>query len=777
MCAGGRKPSQHTILMKIMWMDHPHTPKEATSLHYSNDCKSSTTGSCDIKYIQPQRPRHSVISNITTILYLLIFFYYYTYDCRSCFYPTQQSPFCEGVTIIVPPHPLHLHRHSQQQHPRRRRILHFPPYPVTVHSIPLLRGGADHSTPRPPPEEDSTDNVEAPPKATTTKTTSTTKSYTPILSQQPSLSSDDPKVRLPPPPNTVKTTATISTAPGTTDGSNSSNNDKLSAFLKVRSMTTTSTNDMKSSFTNDSSKNHNDEPNHHPWTKEQHPQQKPQQLSPSHQRPNTNSNHHHNTQLPLSETISATTTTTTTTPDENQPTANKESTTLTHIDTATITAITTNTKWDTMVRVTIHRLWNLLYRTIQYLVTMAIFGTTAVTTTTTSIISIPTLYLYALIGSSIGFYIYVYFISIGHALGIFVPVFMTLLRYIRYIQTVSWSMISFPSIFHSVLVLLWSIRLGTFLIWREYVSWYPALHNKIRQVQVPLLQKFIAWFVYSLYYVCLASPCYFRLQSNIILQQQQQLKLQLVPTSGRWMIRLIRSFVTYTGLLLQIIGLILETVADYQKSTYKSQYRNQISKSKGLQSPWCHVGVWKYSTHPNYVGEWLFWCGTILAALPSTFIHASFSVSNPPWQWHGMVHVMITTMKCSIMILGLYILSIILYGAANKLDIKQRAKYGNASSNATSTTTTTDHDNTAAVGLSFVEYQSTIGMFGPKRWWYSHRHRTGRNHEHRRDDSKRIISSSTTSITDDALLQQEPMPSTEALLDSTLAATEEETFR
>jgi steroid 5-alpha reductase family enzyme len=53
------------------------------------------------------------------------------------------------------------------------------------------------------------------------------------------------------------------------------------------------------------------------------------------------------------------------------------------------------------------------------------------------------------------------------------------------------------------------------------------------------------------------------------------------------------------ALAMQVVGLLLETVADLQKSIFKSKYRHD----------WCNVGVWKYSTHPNYLGEALFWIG------------------------------------------------------------------------------------------------------------------------------------------------------------------------
>lgn len=53
-------------------------------------------------------------------------------------------------------------------------------------------------------------------------------------------------------------------------------------------------------------------------------------------------------------------------------------------------------------------------------------------------------------------------------------------------------------------------------------------------------------------------------------------------------------------------GLVLETVADYQKSKWYAQ-----KNRKG----YCETGVWKMSRHPNYVGEVMFWSGMAAAAL------------------------------------------------------------------------------------------------------------------------------------------------------------------
>ena len=57
-----------------------------------------------------------------------------------------------------------------------------------------------------------------------------------------------------------------------------------------------------------------------------------------------------------------------------------------------------------------------------------------------------------------------------------------------------------------------------------------------------------------------------------------------------------------TGISMQIGGLILESLADYQKGRFK--------RMEGNRNRWCNVGLWKHFTHPNYLGEVIFWVGT-----------------------------------------------------------------------------------------------------------------------------------------------------------------------
>ena len=73
----------------------------------------------------------------------------------------------------------------------------------------------------------------------------------------------------------------------------------------------------------------------------------------------------------------------------------------------------------------------------------------------------------------------------------------------------------------------------------------------------------------------------------------------------------------FAGVIVFLIGVIGESVADAQLSRFKSDPAN-----KGRT---CRVGLWNYSRHPNYFFEWLIWVSFALYALAS------------PWGWLGLV--------------------------------------------------------------------------------------------------------------------------------------------
>ena len=73
------------------------------------------------------------------------------------------------------------------------------------------------------------------------------------------------------------------------------------------------------------------------------------------------------------------------------------------------------------------------------------------------------------------------------------------------------------------------------------------------------------------------------------------------------------------GALVWLAGFALESVADAQKSAFRAEPGN---RGKFIQH-----GLWRYSRHPNYLGEIMLWSGIALMALPT------FS----GWQWLGLL--------------------------------------------------------------------------------------------------------------------------------------------
>ncbi len=65
------------------------------------------------------------------------------------------------------------------------------------------------------------------------------------------------------------------------------------------------------------------------------------------------------------------------------------------------------------------------------------------------------------------------------------------------------------------------------------------------------------------------------------------------------------------GAFVAFAGLSIETLADSQMAEFQ-----QISPRP---SKFCRIGLWKYSRHPNYFGEIVFWCGVGIIGLSANY--------------------------------------------------------------------------------------------------------------------------------------------------------------
>jgi steroid 5-alpha reductase family enzyme len=78
------------------------------------------------------------------------------------------------------------------------------------------------------------------------------------------------------------------------------------------------------------------------------------------------------------------------------------------------------------------------------------------------------------------------------------------------------------------------------------------------------------------------------------------------------------------GYGLWVVAFAFEFLADIQKARFGARM-----KREGRSREHCEEGLWRYSRHPNYFGEWMVWNALVLTSLPSLL---ALSASMPLWQ-------------------------------------------------------------------------------------------------------------------------------------------------
>tara|TARA_B100001027_G_C16181971_1_gene291906 strand:- start:51 stop:833 length:783 start_codon:yes stop_codon:yes gene_type:complete len=133
---------------------------------------------------------------------------------------------------------------------------------------------------------------------------------------------------------------------------------------------------------------------------------------------------------------------------------------------------------------------------------------------------------------------------------------------------------SFPKIIGSLMVILWSLRLGAYLSYRILVWGEDNRFDEMRSK----FWSFLGFWIMQILWVfltCLPVVYFNSLDS---------------PDSVNTLASI--------GIGMFSIGLIIEAWADYTKFNHK------LNGEK-----WCASGLWKYSRHPNYFGNILLWFG------------------------------------------------------------------------------------------------------------------------------------------------------------------------
>lgn len=146
-----------------------------------------------------------------------------------------------------------------------------------------------------------------------------------------------------------------------------------------------------------------------------------------------------------------------------------------------------------------------------------------------------------------------------------------------------------------LLVLLWSVRLGSYLFIRIHKMGDDKRFDKMRK-QFSRIALF--WLLQTVSIVIISAPLF------------------LVEQLGT-------GSLLYPGLFLAIFGLMLETLADWQKYTFRTDPKNN--------GQFIHHGLWKWVQHPNYSGEIIFWSGISLITFQTDNPLTYLTFISPFW--------------------------------------------------------------------------------------------------------------------------------------------------
>lgn len=218
--------------------------------------------------------------------------------------------------------------------------------------------------------------------------------------------------------------------------------------------------------------------------------------------------------------------------------------------------------------------------------------------------------------SAIGFYKFVYFLSVGYGFAVCGAGAAMLLLFGGSMQP--------ASLLLCVLLMVYGIRLGGFLLWREIKS--ASYRKTLKDATggdkpMPVFVKAAIWVCVAIMYVLQVSPIFYRAANG--------------DPGGPMPV---------VGAVVMALALVLESTADKQKSAAKQRNPRRF----------CDSGLYKLVRCPNYLGEVLFWTGVLLSGLGAL---------TGPLQW-------------GIALLGYLLIVYVMFSGAKRLELRQNKNYG-----------------------------------------------------------------------------------------------------
>lgn len=157
------------------------------------------------------------------------------------------------------------------------------------------------------------------------------------------------------------------------------------------------------------------------------------------------------------------------------------------------------------------------------------------------------------------------------------------------------------SVILALMVVVWALRLGTFLFRRVRRAGSDSRFDKVKY----------RWAQFLMYWSLQALWVVFTLAASLA-----------AITSGH---KQALGIIGIIGIIVWVVGFAIEVVSDSQKSAFRSDPAN---KGRYITS-----GLWAWSRHPNYFGEFTLWVGAALLAFPALHGWQYLTLISPVFIW------------------------------------------------------------------------------------------------------------------------------------------------
>ena len=218
----------------------------------------------------------------------------------------------------------------------------------------------------------------------------------------------------------------------------------------------------------------------------------------------------------------------------------------------------------------------------------------------------------------VGYYKFVWFMSVGYGLAVW-GIGLTLIIAFR-------SKITAPTVAICVVMMLYGLRLGLFLLLRELknTSYKRRVDGIVKEStgekKIPIFVSIAVWIYVAFEYVFQTSAVTYRLVNG--------------DQGGT---------IAWIAVVIMALGAGIEALADKQKSDAKAKNPHRF----------CDTGLYKIVRCPNYFGELVFWFGVTISGIGA--------VKGAQW---------------IIVIIGWLLILYVMLSGAKRLEKRQNKSYG-----------------------------------------------------------------------------------------------------